>query len=232
MIRLCPPCANTTRITMSQNRCVLLIFMVSLWLPTVLVNGSDDKPPETPTSPAFYGVAVIDLDALAAQLGTLKAIQQVVNDKQGELESNLTTLQTAYQEELSAVLKKQGEKPSDSQKTSTRALMQELSSNVNQYRNQAQKDLVTLRQKLVDDFRNQVKPVARRIALRRGCPIVLSKHDKVLLSFEPEVDITSTVAAEMLAAIAQQNSAALQATGTSEPQPVRAAEDSSPNVTR
>ena len=217
---------------MYPNRWVLLIFMVSLWVPTERANGSEPESTGTATFPPFYGVAVIDLDALAEQLGTLKAIQQVVDDRQEELESNLTTLQTAYQEELSTVLKKQGEKPSDSQKASTRALMQELSSNVNQYRNQAQKDLITLRQKLVDDFRNQVKPVARRIALRKGCPIVLSKHDKVLLSFESEVDITSVVAAEMLAAIAQQNSSALQATETNEPQPARAAEDSSPNVTR
>lgn len=56
------------------------------------------------------------------------------------------------------------------------------------------------RQALVDQFREQAKPVLREVAAARGLSIVVPKNDGLLLTIDPAVEITDDVATKMTVA--------------------------------
>ncbi|MEM1296569.1 MAG: OmpH family outer membrane protein, partial [Verrucomicrobiota bacterium] len=52
---------------------------------------------------------------------------------------------------------------------------------------------------LVQNFRNEVRPVAVKIALERGFTIVLTKNEAVLFAYDDNFDITEEVIRRMAA---------------------------------
>ena len=63
---------------------------------------------------------------------------------------------------------------------------------------QAQQDLNTKRAALVSRFREEIKPVALKIASRKGLGVVLVKSEMVVLGSEQGLDITDEVVAELI----------------------------------
>ena len=71
---------------------------------------------------------------------------------------------------------------------------------------------------LVQKFRDQIKPVARRVAQQRGLSVIVTKNDSVIYDFTATADITSAVVDELLAAAPQPQPTAAASTAPAPPQ--------------
>ncbi len=150
------------------------------------------------------GVAVVDLDDLAKRLGDDVTIQKQMKDTQASLDQQLQSLQTSlrqqYQRKLEE-LKSQQTKNDDPLPSAAKQLLAELEQKLNlqllQAQQTARKKLETYRIGLIQDFRNEVGPVAREIASQHGLGVVITKNDAILLTFDDAHDITIALAAKL-----------------------------------
>jgi Skp family chaperone for outer membrane proteins len=144
------------------------------------------------------GVALIDLDAVAKRLGRDVAIIQELKDAGGPLSNQLTATQKEYQAEFERSKEALGTKPSDADAQKLAELGNNLNLQLQQKQQQAQQELNTKRAALVTRFREELKPVAMKIASAKGLGTVLVKSDIVVLGNEPDLDITDDVVAELI----------------------------------
>lgn len=153
------------------------------------------------------GVAVVDLDEVAKQLGIDVALVKQINDGQASLNQQLRTLQTSLSEQFQEkvrVLKSNSlgngsNLDSAAQKQQLAGLERELNLQLNQAKQTAQKELSVYRQRLIQSFRSEVVPVAREVAVERGLGVVITKNDTVLLAFDDAHDITAALIARLRA---------------------------------
>lgn len=137
-------------------------------------------------------VAVIDLDRVARALGRDEVINQryqqsvtrMAEQLQG-LQSNLITQITAEQEKL-------GEEATDEEKQGLNQFIRTADRKLKEARVRARNQEVRIRADLVSDFREEVQPVARRAAAKRGFSVVMLNQAN-LLYFDTAVDITDAV---------------------------------------
>jgi Skp family chaperone for outer membrane proteins len=148
---------------------------------------------------ATNGVAVIDLDAIAHRLGSDKQIVESIAQKQTALSQQLVELAKSYNQQIADRKKTLEEaKPEESQVTLA-AWQQQANDSLNKVKQQAAADLQKHRAQLVQQFRDQIKPAARRVAESRGLSVIVTKNDSVLYDFSASADITDAVVAELLA---------------------------------
>src|SRR5205085_12667759 len=76
---------------------------------------------------------------------------------------------------------------------------QQANANLNQVKQQAEADLYNHRMQLVQKFRDQIKPVARRVAQERGLSVIVTRNDSVIYDYTSGSDITNPVVDELLA---------------------------------
>ena len=155
--------------------------------------GSDQR------SIASGGVAIVDLDVVAQKLGHDVEIRQSVKQKQKSLNKQMTTMQAVF-------LNQQNQKKTDfgailtsGEEETLRKLNAQLNIQLSRSRKNAQLDLERHRQSLVDDFRKKLKPVIREVAAEKGLSIVIPKDKRLLLTVNPDVDITDEVIQKLLA---------------------------------
>jgi len=160
---------------------------------------TDSAGPKSQSTDSTGGVAVIDLDEVARRLG--HDIQ--LGKSYGMEEARLTQHLASLQEDLQGKFKKKkqafGDEPTDEQQGQLRSLELQLNNKARHEKVQAQTDLTLFRQRLINRFRERVKPVAREVAANKGLSIVLAKDESLLLTIAPAVEITDAVIAKMLA---------------------------------
>lgn len=66
-----------------------------------------------------------------------------------------------------------------------------------QYQVQARDKLAVHRANVVERFKREVRPVAERVAARRGAAVVVTKNDSVVFAVTPAADITDDVVREL-----------------------------------
>ncbi len=148
-------------------------------------------------------VAVIDLDEVAKRLGEMDDIREALDAQGSELNEQLSSLQTSAREAYEGKVEELGEAPEEDpdKQAEIDQELQVVRRNINvrldQARKQAQNIMTTKQQRLVSRFREEVKPVARRVAAARGLTVVVPKSDNLSFVFVPEVDITEEVIEEM-----------------------------------
>lgn len=113
------------------------------------------------------GLAVVDLDQVAAELGRDAKIKEALLRREAELNQQFN------------LVGRGGFPLSESDRLRVR------------------QEMAAFRRTLINDFRNEIKPIAQKIASERGLSIVVPKNEGLLLSFEPGVEITSAVVDEM-----------------------------------
>ncbi len=164
---------------------------------------SQDRAPSG--SAGLSGVAVVDLDEVAKQLGTDVVLKKAISDGQVSLNQQLKTLQSTlqdkYRQKAQELEAQPGVKGSGetSQKSQVAELERELNLQLNQARRTAQNELSTYRQRLIQRFRDEVTPVAQQVAGERGLGVVVTKNDSVLLAYDNAHDITAAVVARLRA---------------------------------
>jgi Skp family chaperone for outer membrane proteins len=151
-------------------------------------------------------VAIVDIEAVAKQLGADVALERQVKDAEASLNSQLASLQASlrrqYEDKSRELLAPRDNRqllPADA--AAAKQQLTEIEKQLNQQLLQAQQ---TARAKfgaycnsLLVNFRNAVVPVAKKIAEQHGCGVVLTKNDAVLLAFDDSHDITNAVAEEL-----------------------------------
>ncbi len=149
-------------------------------------------------SPAQSGkVAIVDLDEIARRIGRANEMDAAVVEKQGEINAELGNLQAGYVKQFEAQREKVGEGATDEEQQKLATYGAELDQKFNMARQQRSGELAKYRQSLIQQFRDDVKPIAQSIAAERGMTIVVTKNDTVIYAYEQDCDITDAVASKM-----------------------------------
>ena len=162
------------------------------------------------------GVAVVDLDEVARRLGSDVAMVQAIRESQTSLSQQLQSLQTSlkqqYEQKKQEFDGRQGQAKRDpaTETKQLQALGRQITVQLNQARRNAGNQINAHRQQLIQRFREEVKPVAQRVAFERGLGVVVTKNESVLLAFDDAHDITAAVVEKLQAQRAASQSAGSQ----------------------
>jgi Skp family chaperone for outer membrane proteins len=162
--------------------------------------GCGKTSPEPATAKAekpVGGGGVVDLDRVAKVIGRDIEMKQKVQEKMDSLNNQLTTLQGALRRQYDEKREKFGDDATEEQIKELQASENLMDRQLLERRRKAEVELGAFRQALIDQFREQAKPVLREVAAARGLSIVIPKNDGLLLSIDPAVEITDDVAAKM-----------------------------------
>jgi Skp family chaperone for outer membrane proteins len=161
--------------------------------------GGCNRQSETTPTPSVGAVAVIDLDAIAQRLGSDKQIAEAISKRQTSLSQQLVDLAKRYNEQIAEQKKKLAETAAEQEKVTLANWQQQANANLSKVKQQAELDLQRHRVQLIAQFREEIKPSARRVAQSRGLSVIVTKNDAVLYDFSPAADITDAVVADLLA---------------------------------
>ena len=140
------------------------------------------------------GVAVVDLDEVARQVGADSEIVQAVQAREASLNSQLKVMKANYVQQLKERKSLYGEQPNEEQSKQLDSITRQVNLNLVTAQQKATSHLSSHRGELIMKFREQVGPVAQQIANERGLAIVVPKNDGWLLAVDENVDITNEVA--------------------------------------
>ena len=146
-------------------------------------------------------VAVIDLDAVAQKLGKDKQIVQMIEQRQVSLNEQLSATQNSLIQQLNQKKSEFGEL-SDEETKQLVQLKNQANNIIATTRTQAQTNLNSFQQEVVNRFRTEVKPIVMDLATKKGCRMVLSKNDSIVFAFDSTVDLTDEVVATMKSKVA------------------------------
>ena len=152
------------------------------------------------------GVAVIDLDEVARQLGSDKQIVTAIKQREAALNTKLGDLAKNYMAEFEKHREALAAEKQD-QSVQLASYQQQVNKNLSTARAQAQQNLTQHRSKLITQFREAVLPAARRVANGRGMNVILTKQDSLLYAYQPDADITAEVVTTLRASMAKTASA-------------------------
>lgn len=138
------------------------------------------------------GVAIVDLEQVAKRLGRQEVMNKELQQRQQQITAELAKLEQQAQQQLEQAAAQLGPEPTPEQQQQLQQLRTQLLQKINQARLQAQNMLQQARVELVGTFREEVRPVAQKVATERGLSIVLVR-DQQVLSYEPAADITDQV---------------------------------------
>ena len=147
--------------------------------------------------PSGAGVAVLDLERVAADTSRGVTITEAMQAQKATLESQLNSLRVSLQEGLAAKKNEFGETPTQEQQKVLQNLQKEIITKVTQSERQSQQELLRHQQQLLSDFRDELRPIAAEIARDRGAAVVLIANLTVVLSVDTTVDITKEVIAKL-----------------------------------
>jgi Skp family chaperone for outer membrane proteins len=144
-------------------------------------------------------VAVIDLDAIAQRLGSDKQMAASINQRQSALNQQLVELAKNYNAQLAERQKSLDANQGQEGEVTLASWQQQANANLNQVKKRAAQDLQSHRLQLVTQFRERIKPAARRVAEARGLSVIVTKNDSVVFDFTGAADITEEVISELSA---------------------------------
>ncbi len=160
--------------------------------------GADSPESSAKGKAAMGGVAVIDLDEVAKRLGRDAEMAGSITTRESDLNEQLGALQTSLRRDYDAEEQRLADAPIDEQTTKLQQLQNDHQTRLATAQRQAQQDFAVYKARVVNGFRDEMKPVARRIAAEKGLGVVVTKNETVLFTYDDAVDITDEVAAELL----------------------------------
>lgn len=168
--------------------------MALVGLIVILLAGCNQQSaPPALTQKANGGVAVIDLDAVAAQLGRDTEITRQIKIKQDELNGKIAQAKSVFINQIQTKQKEFGDEPTLEQKQQLQAMQVQANMTLKQAQQQAAQLLQNHRTLLIRAFRDQVTPYAKQIAAQKGMTTIVPKND-MIISVEPSAEISLAVA--------------------------------------
>jgi len=138
------------------------------------------------------GVAILDIDRVAQELNVDKAVAAELQLIGTDLNTELTQIRTNLQNRMQQFESRAGQNRSQQVQAELAAANRQLNAQFNQVKAQAQNKMAAERIKKINDFREQVKPLAQEAAKARGLDVVMTKSPQVF-TFVAAVDITDDV---------------------------------------
>ena len=142
-------------------------------------------------------VAVIDLDTVAQKLGRDKKMSESIQQHEAALNQQLANIKVSYEKEISDKQSQFGQAPSQEQVQLLSNMSRQASASLNQVQQKAKSDLNQHRVQIVQQFRDEVKPIARQVASEKGLSIIVTRNETVVFDFTSAVDITEDVVRKM-----------------------------------
>lgn len=136
------------------------------------------------------GVAVLDIDEVARQLGVEEKVRVDLLNMQNNLNADLQRTQETMQKQMTGVEEAAGENPSEEQKRQIIATNQQLNEEFNRLKGQAQNNLAQERVRMINEFRIRLEPIALKAAQEAGLEVVLMKVTPPVFTYATNVDIT------------------------------------------
>lgn len=143
------------------------------------------------------GVAVIDLDEIAREVGATDEMSQAIAAHEAALNAQLHTLKANYVEQLQSKKNELGSEPTTEDNQRFAAMSQQASLNLAAAQQQAKGHMTKHRADLVIQFRKRVAPIAQQIAAERGLSLVIPRNEGMILAVDEQIDITDAVAAAL-----------------------------------
>lgn len=172
---------------------------------------------EESAAPASGGMAIVDLDGIAKKLGRDQEMNAAIQQRQDAINQQLNDYRTALKQQFEKQKAEFGENPTDEQKQELALFEAKINQRFAQERAKAQNQLAAYQRGLIAEFREEVKPIAQKVAAENGMKVVVPKTD-LIFAFQPEADITDRVVAAMPASSAAKSAApAVQTVSHEEP---------------
>ena len=149
------------------------------------------------------GVAVIDLDEVARQLGSDQQIVTAIKKREEVLNTKLSEIAKAYTDEFKKQKETLDAKPAEENAVQLATYQKQVNQSFNTAKAQAQQNLSQHRQQLIAQFRDAVRPAARKVAQQRGLSVIVTKQEPLLYDYSDESDITSEVVEVLRASAAK-----------------------------
>ena len=146
-----------------------------------------------PSASSRGGLAVVDLDKVAAETGKNIQMKEVFQLQENSVKQQLAQAQLSANSQLETKAKEFGETPTDDQQKELAQFRYNATNVLGKLQNQAGSKLSQYRQDQIAKFRTEIKPIAQEIAAKRGLSVVIPKNDGLLLAVDPGVDITEEV---------------------------------------
>lgn len=188
-----------------RNLTILSLLALALGLSSCdqLGGGAATSPEAPATPPASAGFAIIDLDLVAQRLGQDTALQNALAQRQTQINQELGAMRQNYQnqvqqqEQLLIQQEQAGQPRTQQQQAALLKMAQDLNVQLQQAQNTGQATLNQDQITLIQNFRNQIRPVAVTIARERGFGLVLTKNEAVLFAYDEQNDISMEVVARV-----------------------------------
>jgi len=139
------------------------------------------------------GMAVVDLDKVAAETGRDRQLAASLETATNSLNQQLAKIGENAKEQLTAKKKSYGDDLSDEQKREYSAFESKAVTELSRIQNNARVQFEQFKQNQIAQFRAELRPIAQEIASKRGLSIVIPKNEGLLLSVDAGVDITEEV---------------------------------------
>lgn len=152
------------------------------------------------------GLAVVDLDKVAAETGRKFEMDQAfevtknsVNQQLAKLTNEARDVLESKLKEAEAKAKELGEDAALEDKQKVGQMTLNARNNLAQVQTVAGNKLSEYKNVQIATFRNEIKPLLQEVSAKRGLSIVIPKNDGLLLAVDPGVDITDDVIKAYLA---------------------------------
>ncbi len=136
------------------------------------------------------GVAVLDIDEVAKQLGVEDKVRVDLLTMQNNLNADLKRTQETMQKQMAGVEQAAGENPTEERKREIVATNQQLNEEFNRLKAQAQNTLAQERVRMINEFRIRLEPIALKAAQEVGLEVVLMKVTPPVFTYASGVEIT------------------------------------------
>ncbi|MDA7920563.1 OmpH family outer membrane protein [Verrucomicrobiales bacterium] len=140
------------------------------------------------------GVAILDIDEVARQLGVEEKVRVDLLTMQNTLNGELQKTQSNLQNQMAGVEQAAGQNPTEEQRRQILATNQQLNSEFNRLKTQAQQTLANERVRLINEFRIKLEPIALDAARAKNLHVVMMKVTPPVFAYDPSVDITADTA--------------------------------------
>ena len=153
---------------------------------------------QLPARGSSGGVAVVDLNAVAKAIGRDEAINARMESARVDLNQQLTQIAGDLEQQLKDEQEKVGAAPKPDEQQQLQEMAVRAQRQLAEKQQLAQQKATQFQLELVNEFRQQLAPVAEKVAKIRGADVVVVLDDSVLW-FDSGVDITDEVIADLRA---------------------------------
>lgn len=152
-----------------------------------------------PPPPHTGRVAILDIAVVSEKTGNTEVIGNKLKTSQAKYQEDLSKLQSDLQERISSRQKEFGKQPpTEEQRQEISRMMSNAQKEFSQAQAKASQSMQQEQGKLVMEFHDKIRPIARHAAELKGLSVVFLKNEAMMLDADPSVDITDAVVVELL----------------------------------